>query len=318
MAENPAISIIIPVYNVEEYLAECLDSVLAQTFEDFEAICIDDGSPDNCGKILDDYAQKDARIRVIHQENGGEAVARNRGLDEAKGNFIYFTDDDDYLHPQALEIMHKVLIESGLDGVVCQHRKVYERHLPMPDIETEKVLYQTVEKPLHLFLNDKKAISIAPWCKMYRRDVIGNTRFVKGIHFDDVPFNIEMLYKTQSVAIIDEVLYYFYQNPKSVSHSDINLKKVHNYLTIVRSIHEFITAQHDVEMQKAIERNCLPIYVNIVIGGVKKMRRANPEIWKEMFPVLKSGIKALLQDNIIHYSDFKLRKKWEIIKLLYL
>ena len=98
------ISIIIPIYKVEKYLQSCLDSVLAQTFKDWEAICVNDGSPDNSGKILTEYAKKDPRIKIITQNNQGPSVARNNGLKQANGKYIFFLDSDDFIHPQLLEI----------------------------------------------------------------------------------------------------------------------------------------------------------------------------------------------------------------------
>lgn len=317
--KKPIISIIIPVYKVEEYLAECLESILAQTFKDFEAVCIDDGSPDNCGKILDAYALKDKRIKVIHQENGGEAVARNRGLDEALGDYIYFVDDDDYLHPQTLEVLYSVLVRSGAEGAACRHDEVYVRYQPMnADIKTDKVDFKVIDKPLQKFLDDKKMVAIAPWCKLYKRSAVGNTRFIKGIHFDDVPFNIFMLHKIKQLAVTEQVLYFFYQNPQSVSHTKINLKKVKNYLTIIRSIYNHMTESGDTEMLAEVQKKCFPTYVNVVMGGVKKMKKADAAAYQEMLPVLKEGIKALLAEKIIRCRDFKLRKRWQIFKLLYL
>ena len=107
----PKISVIIPVYNVEEYLPVCLDSVLAQTFSDFEAVCVNDGSPDNSAAILEKYAKKDARIKVVSRPNGGLSAARNTGLENACGEYIYFLDSDDYIHPQLLEILYKKICD---------------------------------------------------------------------------------------------------------------------------------------------------------------------------------------------------------------
>ena len=117
------ISIIIPCYNVEKYLRRCLDSVLSQTFCDWEAICVDDGSPDECGKILDQYAQNDSRFKIIHQENKGASVARNNGLAEAKGDWICFVDSDDIIHPQMLEIVYNKAISNNVDMVHYKYQE---------------------------------------------------------------------------------------------------------------------------------------------------------------------------------------------------
>lgn len=318
MDKKPEISIIVPVYNEEKYLPECLDSILAQTFTDFEVIAVDDGSPDRCGEILDQYAAKDARIKPIHQDNGGEAVARNRGLEAAQGEFIYFVDNDDYIHPQTLEVLYQTIQKSGLDGVACRHNEVHVRYEPMPaDIDMEKLEYRIIENPLQYFLDDRRAIAIAPWCKLYRKSKIGQIRFVPGIHFDDVPFNIMMLAQNDKLALVDQRLYYFFQNSHSVSHTNINKKKTANYITIIRSIYEFFKARGDNQLLAEVQKKCLPAYVNTVIGGVMKMRRQDPKAYQEMLPVLKNGIRGVLADGIIKYSDFKWRKKWAIFKLVH-
>lgn len=115
----PELSIIVPVYKVEKYLPRCIDSILAQTFGDFELILIDDGSPDGCGRICDEYAQKDKRIVVIHQKNMGVSAARNAGLDIARGRYIGFVDSDDWIEPQMYEVMVDAIRENGADMAVC-------------------------------------------------------------------------------------------------------------------------------------------------------------------------------------------------------
>ena len=105
MNKGPLLSIVVPVYNVEQYLTKCLDSILAQTLTDFEVIAVDDGSPDSCGKILDEYAEKDNRIRVIHKKNGGVSSARNEALDIARGEYIGFVDSDDYIEADMYECL---------------------------------------------------------------------------------------------------------------------------------------------------------------------------------------------------------------------
>ena len=116
----PKISVIVPVYKVEPYLHECVDSILAQTFTDFELILVDDGSSDNCGKICDEYAAKDSRIRVIHQENRGVSAARNAALDAAKGEFIAFIDSDDVVNVYYLEVLLSGMDEDT-DIVACKY-----------------------------------------------------------------------------------------------------------------------------------------------------------------------------------------------------
>ena len=127
METSPKISIIVPVYKVEKYLCRCLDSIVAQTFTDWECILIDDGSPDNSGKICDEYAEKDGRFRVIHQENAGVSAARNAGLDAARGEWIGFVDSDDWVESNMYEYLYNNALETKSDVVICgfvgQHKK---------------------------------------------------------------------------------------------------------------------------------------------------------------------------------------------------
>ena len=116
---TPLISIIVPVYKVEQYLHRCINSILAQTFENFELILVDDGSPDNCGKICDEYAQKDNRIKVIHQKNSGTIIARNAGIKIATGKYLGFVDSDDYIKPQMYEKLYNCISSDNYDIVWC-------------------------------------------------------------------------------------------------------------------------------------------------------------------------------------------------------
>ena len=124
------ISIIVPVYQVEKYIRQCIESILAQTFTDFELILVDDGSKDNSGKICDEYAEKDKRIRVIHKENDGLSDARNKGLDNASGNYFMFVDGDDYISPNMAECLYKKISEAKADIAACNYRYIFEDGCP--------------------------------------------------------------------------------------------------------------------------------------------------------------------------------------------
>lgn len=115
---EPAVSVIVPIYNVEKYLAECVDSILGQTFQDIEVILVDDGSSDRSGQMADDYAAQDTRVKVIHKENGGLSSARNAGMKVARGQYIYYCDSDDYISRDAIEILYDTAIRNDLDMVL--------------------------------------------------------------------------------------------------------------------------------------------------------------------------------------------------------
>lgn len=144
----PEISIIIPCYKVEKYLRRCLDSVLAQTFQDWEAICVDDGSPDEYGNILDEYASRDGRIKVIHQENQGLSMARNNGKKLAMGDYIYFLDSDDAMHPQLLEVAYGLAQKHNADLVNFECYNSDKEEFKNKNIDVNKVKTKVTNNPM--------------------------------------------------------------------------------------------------------------------------------------------------------------------------
>lgn len=202
----PVISIIVPIYNAELYLTRCLESILKQKFSNFEAILIDDGSPDNCGAICDDYAAKDKRFRVIHQTNFGVSKARNKGIAIAKGEYIGFVDPDDYIDASMYEKMYNELINTGSDMVVCDYYK----------------LEAATAMPTHIFASDRLFCSrefmeyVADdrvpshfWSKLYKRRLFLNTRFPEGRVFEDLAIFHEIVHCCERIAYIHECLYYY-------------------------------------------------------------------------------------------------------------
>ena len=179
---NPEISIIVPVYNVEKYLKRCIDSILNQSFTDFELILVDDGSTDNSGKIIDEYALKDKRIKVIHKENGGQGSARNRGLDIAKGNYIGFVDSDDWIHKDMYKCMYQIINEDNTDIVQIGHNTVEEyTEDKRCNINEEKYFYELSKKEKELL--KENLIS-------FRIDIKGKGPFDKAqICMGGVPLN---------------------------------------------------------------------------------------------------------------------------------
>ena len=165
----PTISVIVPVYKVEKNIHRCVDSILGQTYADFELILVDDGSPDNCGAICDEYAAKDSRVVVIHQKNGGLSSARNAGIDIATGAYISFVDSDDYIYPNYLERLYEVLVEFDADISVC---KMIEFSNDIPQLRESNSVpkaYHNIEI-CNMLCDYRKAIGIVEACgKLYKK-----------------------------------------------------------------------------------------------------------------------------------------------------
>ncbi len=222
--DNPRISCIVPIYNVEKYLHRCIDSILAQTFTDFELILVDDGSPYNCGKICDEYAEKNSRVRVIHQTNNGVSAARNAGLDVAHGEYVCFVDGDD----EVLEILFETVIkkidedkpeivEFGFSAV----RKCCSEEFLPGDIAQEA-----------------KVDCFGSWAKLYLRIFLlkNNIRYPEGVSLaEDWYFNYLIFAYAKRISLCDTVLYKYYQNVDSCMHT-LSSKNIYDEILAVRLI----------------------------------------------------------------------------------
>ena len=224
------ISIIVPVYRVEPYLRQCIDSILAQTYEKFELILVDDGSPDSCGAICDEYAEKDDRIIVIHQENGGLSAARNTGLDWVFANsdsqWITFVDSDDALAPIMLETLYQEAVNNQADIAVTRGATFSEDE----ELEKEGKYVGPVScysgKDLLKSLYEKEYIvSVMAWGKLIRRELYRDLRFPVGkIHEDEATTPI-LLFHARKVAVIRSWLYYYRQRKESIVHVGFSAKR---------------------------------------------------------------------------------------------
>ena len=235
----PTISIIIPVYNVEKYLRRCLDSVLAQTFTDWQAICVNDGSPDNCDKILAEYAARDKRIVVVDKENGGLSDARNVGMKYAAGEYIMFLDSDDFIHPQTMEIAYYMAQRDDTDIVSFSYDRLYRPYLMIrhflglstddliplamhykykptcvTSLTTNDIFKYATEKTCNMF-NFRAAWLIKHcqvWKHLYRRSLISDIPFIKGILFEDFPWWSEVMLKNPRITMLKLPLYFYRPN----------------------------------------------------------------------------------------------------------
>ena len=209
------ISVIVPVYNVERYIRECIDSILSQTFTDWELILVDDGSTDSCPSVLDAYASTDRRIRVIHKENGGLSSARNSGLECARGEFIVFVDGDDALYPEALKQLMDVHSETDADlvegsftygkSVPKIKRGDYTVKIYTPRDAIEDVLYQKILLP-------------SAWGKLYRKKLFGNIRFREGILYEDLDVFYLLFAECNKIAFVSAPVYFYRMASGSILH----------------------------------------------------------------------------------------------------
>ncbi len=212
------ISVIIPIYNVEKYLARCLDSIINQTFQNLEIICIDDGSTDNSLTIAEEYANKDKRISIIHQENKGPSVARNIGMKIAKGKYISFIDSDDWIDLDFFEKLYSAAEKYNADAACAGIKRPHaDGRTPFKlKFDKEMILSTTSEKYKILEIPRKCYV----WNKIYKREEIErqNLKFIEKITCcEDVYFTTKFLYYSRNIAIVPNTAYYYWVNNKSIT-----------------------------------------------------------------------------------------------------
>ena len=223
-SEKPEISIIVPVYQVEKYLNECIDSILAQTFTDFELILVDDGSPDNCPALCDAAAEKDSRVRVIHQQNKGLSGARNAGIDVARGNWLSFIDSDDTVEKTFCEKLYRAATESGAELAACN----------MLFLEVDGSLSGYQEHPLRdevisqdeAFHRIRLAPLIQAATRLHRRELFETLRFPMGKNYEDAFTTPTVYEQVTKVACVGETLYHYRLNPQGIMRGKKTLKSL--------------------------------------------------------------------------------------------
>ena len=218
------ISIIVPVYKVERYLRQCLDSILNQTYRDLEILLIDDGSPDKCGEICEEYAKKDSRIRVFHHtENRGLSAARNLGLQEAKGEYIGFVDSDDWIEPDMYEVLLRRLEETETCISSCSIYKEFLNIKYVYDKPCDAVFFgiESIRAQVCILTN-------TVWNRLYRKDCWAGVLFPENHVYEDVATLFKVILKSNSLSCVPEAMYHYRMRKKSIIHT-YTMKNLKDY-----------------------------------------------------------------------------------------
>ncbi len=220
------ISVIIPIYKVEKYLNRCVESVVNQTYRNLEIILVDDGSPDKCPEICEEWAKKDKRIRVIHKENGGLSDARNVGHRMASGEYIAFVDSDDWIHKDALETLKCFLERYNADIVEC---KAFSTNKKVDDkiIDRDKIVVSEFDRESSMrALLREEPLRQTVWNKLFKRTVIKDIDFKKGKYHEDEFWTYQVFDKAKKILFLDVVLYYYFQRLDSIMGQAFSLRRL--------------------------------------------------------------------------------------------
>ena len=224
--ENQLISIIVPIYNVEKYLKKCIESIINQTYKNIEIILVDDGSPDNCGIICDEYSQKDKRIIVIHKENGGLSDARNKGIDIAKGDYLTFIDSDDFVNIDYIEKLYNSIKLNNTKLAQCGISKVNENNEIIEKLNYDENYIKTSHEILNELYGKHLIENVVVWNKMYAKELFKNIRFPVGKIHEDEFTTYKLIYYSKNVAIVSDSLYNYRQNNASIMGRKFNIKRL--------------------------------------------------------------------------------------------
>lgn len=287
----PQVSVIIPVYKVEKYLAACLDSVLNQTFTDWEAICVNDGSPDRCGEILAQFVQKDPRIKVVTQKNQGVSVARNEGLKNSKGDFICFLDSDDLLHPDFLKIL--------LENIQKHHIKVIGADFkvftgtysgePLP----QKISVKYYKSPLLKYLLRQMKYNAMVCGKLYHQSIFQDLCFDPDLCYgEDTHLSLQILSKIDSIAFVSAPLYAYRQSENSLTRSPFNQKMADDHILSSLKLNDYfkeykISKLTAYLIRKKLANRC---FRWTCLRPYRKDKANYRAIWKKYIPVFNNLI----------------------------
>ena len=220
--EKNIISVIIPIYRVEKYLNKCVDSVLNQTHRNIQVILVDDGSPDNCPAICDEYAKKDRRVKVIHKKNGGLSDARNCGLQYAIGEYISFVDSDDYLDVRMLEILYNMVKEENCDLAIVGFKTFYENNQAEPRYSKKTVILSKEQAVLELF--KQNSFGNYAWNKLYKASLFKNIKFTVCKKLEDIGTAYKIIEQSSKIVYNSSKLYFYLQREGSILHNNMDFK----------------------------------------------------------------------------------------------
>ncbi len=314
---SPLISVIVPVYGVEEYLPACIDSIIAQTYENLEIILVDDGSPDNCGKICDAYAEKDSRIKVIHKENGGVSSARNAGLDIASGEYIGFVDSDDTANTNMFESLYAELEKNGADVSVCGHTRI-ERGEKSHDEQTKTLSFSPEEAIKNILIG--KYFCGQLWNKLFKFELLKKVRFDESLYvYEDMLFSVEAILKSKKICYSNEPLYNYFIRETSALRSTFNEKQFTAHSACIKTL-ELLNAHGLGHLKKYSDTQILlcnltfihrlfytpehrKVYCKIAVQNIKK------HLTKESFSQLSKGNQIKISLIFINYRLYFLALK---------
>ena len=295
------ISIIVPVYKVEKYIYRCVDSILKQSFENFELILVDDGSTDESKIICDLYESNDSRIKVIHKENGGLSDARNAGIDIAKGKYISFIDSDDYVEKDYIKSMYDAIKKDNSDISVSLHVIKYENGKTKFKFENQCDKIVNAKQALEMMLYDD-GLDLSAWGKLYKTVFFNNIKFPKGRIFEDAATTYKLMDKAEKISLVNQYLYNYMIRNNSISSGKFNEKKM-DLISSTKEMTDFVSQKYP-DLQRACDRRLMYAYLSTITQLAKSNEQKKYcDLKKELMTYIKKNGRKVLADKNIPKRD---------------
>ena len=279
------VSVIVPVYNVENFLPNCIESIIGQTYSNFELILVDDGSPDTCGSICDMYAKSNSKIRVIHQNNAGLSAARNAGIEIAKGDYLTFIDSDDFVLPHFLEVLVKGCEMNQADLSVCAYTRCFFNDCARSIVEKDLIeSYECfTDDKMKIFLTTKK-IRTCAWGKLYKRILFDNLRFPVGKYNEDEFTTYLTIHSANKIVVSDYKGYVYRFNDNSIMNETFSPKKMHGVEGCLERMH-FIEKEYP--KLKKFGYRAVVYACNQVLLSMSRSKIVDESILKRLQPLYR-------------------------------
>lgn len=309
--QTPRISVVVPVYNAELYLSKCLESILNQTFEDFELICVDDGSSDDSVAILTSYADIDNRVKIMRQPNQGVSTSRNNAIDISIGKYIFFVDSDDYIASQTLEFLYRVMEENDVDIACtnfCYHVDMLEGFKEILDYD--KVNKMFFDDPLYKYFTERKMIYGMIWNKIYKADMVKSIKFIPDRLFEDEIFTAMVMEKCKNMVQVDFNSYCYFYNENSISRKKFNKRVLADFIKNAEFLCEYFADNKHIGIIKERKVKAL------LSTCYKRIKELDKNEHADLFKELKYGVKSMKDRGLITYGDFNIEGKLKLFRLL--
>ncbi len=278
--DSKLISVIVPIYKVEKYLDRCINSIINQTYHNLEILLVDDGSPDNSGKICDEYAQKDKRIKVIHKQNGGLSDARNAALKIAQGDYIGFVDSDDYIKEDMFETLFRLSEENNAEISIVSYYELIEDRLISVRDSGELQIMDKIEAIKELLIDTK--IQSYAWNKLFKKELFNGITFPTGKNFEDIATTLILFEKCNKVVLLEEPKYYYIRRNDSIV-GIRNYKTYYDYLEVIKDKYFYLKDKYpEIEVYNAYNFviNMIWVYTIIVAYGIQDLYPKYNESYK--------------------------------------